>query len=111
VGNAGAVARFLAGHREVIAVHYPGLSGPLPGDEMATGGYVCSFELADAVRAQRVAGALRLFTLATSVGGVESLAEWRHAADPEAPEGLIRLSLGVEDEADLVADLACALDA
>ena len=59
-----------------------------------------------------VAGKLRLFTNATSLGGCESLVEHRasvEGANPRSPQNLLRLSVGLEDGGDLVADLAQAL--
>ena len=81
-----------------------------------------SFDVGDMDRARRVMEALRLFTIAESLGAVESLANhpatMTHASIP-APireeigvtDGLIRLSVGVEDEVDLLADLDAALGA
>jgi cystathionine gamma-synthase len=59
-----------------------------------------------------VVGRLQLFHRATSLGGVESLVEHRHTIEPHTgiPETLIRLSVGIEDAGDLIADLAQALD-
>ena len=80
------------------------------------GGYgpMVSFRVGSADRARRVVGGLRLFRNATSLGGVESLAEHRAPVEgpgsPVAPD-LIRLSLGIEDPEDLVKDLRGALDA
>jgi cystathionine gamma-synthase len=76
---------------------------------MAGFGGIVSFEVADAAAARRVVGGLRLFTVATSLGGVESLAEHRAVVDPEAPPGLIRLSIGLEASGDLIDDLEAAL--
>jgi cystathionine gamma-synthase len=119
--NAERVARMLAGHPAVKRVYYPGLESH-PGYEIARrqqacGGAMVSFELAgglDAVRA--MLSALRLFSLAESLGGVESLvahpASMTHAAmDAEArqragiSDSLLRLSIGIEDGDDLVDDL------
>ena len=125
--NAAAVAAFLLGRPGVRAVHYPGLRDH-PGHHIAqrqqTGfGAMLSFELdggPDAVRA--FLGALKVFVLAESLGGVESLvahpqsmthagmsAEARAAAGIGA--GLLRLSVGLEAEADLLADLDQGLEA
>ena len=62
--------------------------------------------------ALRVAGRLNLFHRATSLGGVESLVEHRHTIEPHTgiPEGLLRLSVGIEDIEDLKADLLDALE-
>lgn len=125
--NAHAVARYLAGHPLVAAVHYPGLPSH-PGHDIARTqqagfGAMLSFELrggTDAVR--RFVEAVRVFTLAESLGGVESLvahpATMTHASmDPDArrgagiTDGLLRLSVGLEAEADLISDLDQALDA
>jgi cystathionine gamma-synthase len=116
-GNAAAVAAFLAQHREVERVHYPGLRTD-PGFEVASrqmeaAGGMLSFVVRDGrPRAFDVAARLRLFTRATSLGGPESLVEHRASVEGEgtrAPEGLLRLSIGLEHPDDLVADLAQAL--
>jgi cystathionine beta-lyase/cystathionine gamma-synthase len=83
-------------------------------------GGMVSFELADEAAALRALERLRLFALAESLGAVESLAEhparMTHASVPPAErhqaglgDGLIRLSIGVEDVSDLIADLESAL--
>ena len=125
--NAAAVAAFLAGRSEVAAVHYPGLashpSHAIAKTQQAGFGAMLSFDLAggtDAVR--RFVEATRVFTLAESLGGVESLvahpATMTHAgmgAEARAAagigDGLLRLSVGLEAEADLIADLETALKA
>lgn len=125
--NAAAVAAFLAGRDEVAAVHYPGLashpSHAIARTQQAGFGAMLSFDLAggtDAVR--RFVEAVRVFTLAESLGGVESLvahpATMTHAgmgAEARAAagigDGLLRLSVGLEAEADLIADLETALEA
>ena len=122
--NALAVARFLEGHPAVRAVHYPGLEShpqhALARRQMRESGGMVSFELDDEERALRVLARLRLFLLAESLGAVESLAEhpgrMTHASVPPETrrqvgigDGLIRLSVGVEDVEDLVADLEQAL--
>jgi cystathionine gamma-synthase len=115
------VARFLAEHPAVNRVHYPGLPEH-PGHEVAArqmrrfGGMV-SFEVASADAAVAVVERTRLFFLAESLGGVESLVEvpapMTHASvagSPlEVPDTLIRLSVGIEHPDDLVADLDQAL--
>ena len=123
--NALAIAEHLAGQPSVRAVHYPGLASH-PQHELAArqmggvyGGMV-SFELGDEAAAVRVLEALRLFTLAESLGAVESLAEhpglMTHVSVPSAErrrtglgDGLLRLSVGIEDLDDLLADLDDAL--
>jgi len=132
--NALAIARFLAARDDVAWLRYPGLAegrfahpqAALAAGQMAAGGGMVSFVPAAGgrhgrsarERAVAVCEATRLFTLAESLGGVESLIElpavMTHASvatSPlEVPEALIRLSVGIEDAADLVADLAAALD-
>jgi cystathionine gamma-synthase len=125
--NAMAVARFLARHPLVAAVHYPGLvsdAGHAIALTQQKGfGAMLSFELgggADAVR--RFVEAVEVFTLAESLGGVESLvahpatmthssmgAEARRVAG--ISDSLLRLSIGLEAEADLIADLEHGLAA
>jgi cystathionine beta-lyase/cystathionine gamma-synthase len=122
--NAMQVATALQAHRSVKRVHYPGLeSHPNRGvasRQMRMFGGMVSFEVADESTALRTLERLRLFALAESLGAVESLAEhparMTHASIPAAErkragvgDGLIRLSIGVEDAADLIADLESAL--
>ena len=107
------IARFLVESAAVTRVWYPGLHGH-PGHEVALRqmkmfGGVLSFEMNSAGAAASVVRSLRLFRRATSLGGVESLCEHRLDADPDAPPGLIRLSVGLEGVDDLVADLGAAL--
>lgn len=124
--GAQAVAAWLAGRREIAKVHYPGLASH-PQHDLARRqqdgyGAMLSFELADSSREKvdHVLRKLRWFTLAESLGGVESLvahpASMTHASmTPEArqragiTDGVIRLSIGIEDPADLIADLDQAL--
>ena len=123
--NALAVAEHLEAQPAVRVVHYPGLAShpqhQLAARQMAGvyGGMV-SFELESEAAAVRVLEALRLFTLAESLGAVESLAEhpglMTHASVPSQErrrtglgDGLLRLSVGVEDLADLLDDLDSAL--
>jgi cystathionine gamma-synthase len=101
--NAAEIARRLADHPAVTAVHYPGL------------GAMVSVELGgDAEAAEKVAGATELWVHATSLGGVESSLERRRRWPGErdvVPETLLRLSLGIEDVEDLWHDLEAALTA
>jgi cystathionine beta-lyase/cystathionine gamma-synthase len=122
-----AVARFLAAHPRVRAVHYPGLEShpqrALAAAQMAGGSGVVSFELHGGLAAaERFVAALELAPRAASVGGVESLVVHPAAmlsttmsAEEFARVGvapdLVRLSVGLEDERDLLDDLAHALDA
>ena len=124
--NTVAVVDLLTSHPAVSRVYYPGLADH-PGHEVAarqqTGfGAMVSFELEGGLEAVGpFLGSLEYFFLAESLGGVESLvahpATMTHSSmDPLTrkragiSEGLIRLSVGIEDPADLVADLAAALD-
>lgn len=98
-----------------LTVWYPGLAAH-PGHAVAAAqmsgfGGVLSFEVSTAETASRIVGRLELFRVATSLGGVESLAEHRIEADPSAPPGLIRLSIGLEGTDDLWADLEQAIRA
>jgi cystathionine gamma-synthase len=122
--NAEKVAELLVGHPAVGDVLYPGLAGH-PGHEVAAkqmrrfGGMV-SFRVAGGREAAlRVCAATEIFTLAESLGGVESLIEhpgqMTHASVAgsalEVPDDLVRLSVGIEDVEDLLDDLRAALAA
>ena len=125
--SAQAVAEYLVAHDKVALVHYPGLAGfpqrALARRQMAAPGGMIGFELEGGIEAgRRFMNALRLFTRAVSLGDAESLAQ--HPASmthsfytPEErqahliSEGLVRLSVGLEDAADLIDDLRQALDA
>jgi cystathionine beta-lyase/cystathionine gamma-synthase len=112
------VARHLAAHPRVTAVHYPGLGtadAEVVGRQMPAGcGPLLSFEIAasdPAKAADTVVGGSRLILPATSFGGVESTWERRARWPGEtAPDGLIRLSVGVEPAADLISDIDTALE-
>lgn len=115
--NAERVAEYLAGHRAVEAVHYPGLSSD-PGHttarrQMARYGGMVSVQIrGGAEAALAVVARVRLFTRATSLGGPESLIEHRASSEgpgSRTPPGLLRLSVGLEHPDDLVEDLAQAL--
>jgi cystathionine gamma-synthase len=116
--NAGKVAAFLSEHPKVSAVHYPGLeSSPfhaLAKKQMSGFGGMLSFETRGGKEAaMTVAAHVDVFTRATSLGGVESLIEHRASIEgPESktPQGLLRVSVGLEHADDLVDDLAQALD-
>ncbi|MBK7815388.1 MAG: methionine gamma-lyase [Rhodocyclaceae bacterium] len=123
--NARAVAEFLAGHGKIAVVHYPGVASfpqlELARRQMAQPGGMIAFELKDGIEAgRRFMNTLRVFTRAVSLGDAESLAQ--HPASmthafytPEErvehliSEGLVRLSIGLEDIADLLGDLEQAL--
>lgn len=120
--NAMQVATFLQSHPKVSVVHYPGLeSNPfhaLAGKQMSGYGGMLSFELtgdkaASKDAAMAVAANVEIFTRATSLGGVESLIEHRasiEGAQSLTPQGLLRVSIGLEHPEDLIDDLAQALD-
>jgi cystathionine gamma-synthase len=121
--NAAAVAELLRSHRRVDRVYYPGLPDH-PGHQVAVGqmrhfGGMVSFTLAGGEEAAlRVARSTRLFTLAESLGAVESLIEHPHRMTHASVAGsalavdpaLLRLSVGLETLEDLLADLQQALD-
>ena len=126
VENAEKVAEYLTGHSEVKKVYYPGLKSH-PGYEInqrqaKNGGAMISFELNEGHDTNAFFRALNVITLAESLGGVESLAchpaSMTHAAIPKEirdevgiTEGLIRLSIGIEDVDDLIKDLEQAIEA
>jgi cystathionine beta-lyase/cystathionine gamma-synthase len=117
------LAAHLSGHSSIAAVYHPSLPGADPlgliGRQMAGPGSLLAFELRGGFDAARAtAQALRLITHAVSLGGVDSLlqhpASLTHRpveASARPPESLLRLSVGLEDAADLIADLEQALDA
>jgi len=115
--NARRVAEFLQSHPQVEAVHYPGLeTSPfhaLARRQMRDFGGMLSFEVKGGMEAaMAVAAAVEIFTRATSLGGVESLIEHRASIEgPESktPQGLLRVSIGLEHPDDLIDDLAQAL--
>ncbi len=116
--NAMKVATFLASHAKVSAVHYPGLEGNafhgVAKRQMSGFGGMLSFEAKGGKdAAMTVAANVDVFTRATSLGGVESLIEHRASIEgPESktPQGLLRVSVGLEHADDLIDDLAQALD-
>ncbi|GAB2594579.1 trans-sulfuration enzyme family protein [Spirosoma areae] len=111
------VADFLNGHPAVEQVHYPGLAHhpdrALIHQQMNGPGAMLSIQVkGGAESALRIIGRLRLFTRATSLGGVESLIEHRASSEgpnSTTPQNLLRLSVGLEHAEDLIADLAQAL--
>jgi cystathionine gamma-lyase len=123
--NAGKLAEFLAAQPQVAAVHYPGLKSH-PQHELAKkqmsgfGGMISVTLKTDLAGTRRFMEALKIFTVAESLGGVESLAnhpaimthasvpkEWRDASG--VTDNLVRLSVGIEAAADLEADIKQAL--
>ena len=113
-----AIARHFEGHPALKAVLYPGLPCH-PGHEIAKrqmdGGFGGMLSLrvnGDAERALDIVKRCEVFTRATSLGGVESLIEHRYSIEGEGspiPKDLVRLSIGIEDVEDLIADLEQAL--
>ena len=124
--NGEKVANYLAQHPKVAKVYWPGFSNH-PGHAIAKKqmrgfGGMLSFELKNDAdtEVKRVLSSTKLFALAESLGGVESLinhpATMTHASIPREEriknglsDGLIRLSIGIEDAEDLIADLAQAI--
>ncbi len=120
--NALKLARWLERHPKVARVIYPGLEShpqfAVARKQMCRpGGMISMILRGGAVAAERVVCATRLFTLAESLGGVESLIEvpatMTHLSVAESPlavdPGLVRLSVGIENVEDLIADLDAAL--
>ncbi|MGA7052022.1 MAG: cystathionine gamma-synthase [Mycobacterium sp.] len=121
--NASAIAEFLAGHPAVSSVLYPGLPTH-PGHEIAArqmrgfGGMVSVRMRGGRPAAEKLCASTAIFILAESLGGVESLIEhpsaMTHASTAgsqlEVPDDLVRLSVGIEDVADLLGDLEQALN-
>ncbi len=124
--NARRVADLLDDQRAVSRVRYPGLAHhpqhELAKSQMRDFGSMVSFDLGSEDRANRFAGLTRVFQLAESLGGVESLvsvpSSMTHASVPDAKKaeigltpGLVRLSVGIEDGDDLIEDITQALEA
>jgi cystathionine beta-lyase/cystathionine gamma-synthase len=125
--NALQVAQFLERHAKVRRVHYPFLKSHLQyevaKEQMSGGGGIVTFEVKGSGEdARRASESMRLFTLAPSLGGVESLVsipvltshamiEPAHRVQMGVTEQMIRLSVGIEDVNDLIADLDHALEA
>jgi cystathionine gamma-lyase len=124
--NAATVAEFLSRHPKITAVHYPGLKNhpqrALAQRQMRMSGGMLSAEMKGGLPAvKRFLRRLKVFSVAESLGGVESLidhpATMTHASLPAKRreelgivDGLVRLSVGIEDVADLTSDLKSALD-
>ncbi len=117
--SAQAIAEHFDGHPKITRVLYPGLPSH-PGHDVAarqmTGGFGGMMSLrikGGAAEALRLSGACRLFKRATSLGGVESLIEHRAGIEPTdspVPPDLLRLSIGIEDTGDLIADIEHGLE-
>lgn len=115
--SAAALAQFLAAHPKVEAVHYPGLASH-PGhaiakQQMSAFGGMLAVQAGSGIEgSMAIAGRLRLFTQATSLGGTESLVENRASVEgpgTRAPANLLRVSVGLEHVEDLKADFDEAL--
>jgi len=124
--NARNLASFLLSRREISRVLYPGLANPpqhaLARQQQSGFGGMIAFDLGSVEKAAVFCDTVKLFTLAESLGGVESLvchpATMTHASVPPDErqrlgigDGMVRLSVGIEDAADLEADIAQALNA
>jgi cystathionine gamma-lyase len=115
-GSALAVATALRDHPAVLDCRYPGLpddaSHPTASRQMSSYGPIVAFTVESQRAAERWLSEVRLVIPATSFGGVHSTAERRARwAGDDIPPGFIRLSIGLEDPADLVEDITRALDA
>lgn len=117
VENAVKIAAFLESNPNVERVFYPGsVSHPqykIAQKQMLAGGGMLSFLVkGDAQATRKVVNQVKIFTQATSLGGVESLIEHRASVegpDTKTPQNLLRVSVGLENAEDLIADLAIAL--
>jgi len=117
VENATALANYLENHPSVEAVFYPGLKSH-PQHELAQkqmlsyGGMLSFLTKGGEEKAHSVVNSLKIFTQATSLGGVESLIEHRYSvegSDTKTPKNLLRVSVGLEHIDDLIADLEAVL--
>ncbi|MBR7797971.1 bifunctional cystathionine gamma-lyase/homocysteine desulfhydrase [Agaribacter marinus] len=122
--NTNKLAAYLQGHSQVVAIYYPGLPnhpGHAIAKKQASGfGGMISFDVGSREKAEQVIERIKFFTLAESLGAVESLvsvpAQMTHASIPRErrlelgiSDGLIRLSVGIEDANDLLEDIEEAL--
>ncbi len=115
VATAGRLARMLVDHPAVSQVRYPGLvedpSHALARKQMSAPGFLIGFTLRDAAAAESFLAGTSLVYDATSFGGIHTSAERRARwGTDDVPEGFIRMSVGLEDPEDLIADLCGALD-
>ncbi|MEU7620365.1 cystathionine gamma-lyase [Micromonospora rifamycinica] len=112
--NAAALVELLAGRAGVTGLRWPGRPDdpayPVASRQLRRMPGVLSFDLGDADRVARFVAASRLVTAATSFGGLHTSADRRAQWGDDTAPGFVRLSCGVEDTADLVADVAAALD-
>ncbi|GGM37076.1 putative cystathionine gamma-lyase [Micromonospora sonchi] len=113
--NAEALARLLAARADVSGLRWPGLADdpayPVASRQLRRMPGVLSFDLGSAERVARFLEASRLVAAATSFGGLHTSADRRAQWGDDTAPGFVRLSCGVEDSVDLVADVAAALDA
>ena len=113
--NAEAVARLLAARTDVSGLRWPGLPDdpayPVASRQLRRMPGVLSFDLGGAERVARFLDAARLVSAATSFGGLHTTADRRAQWGDDTAPGFVRLSCGVEDTADLTADVSAALDA
>ncbi|MEV0002041.1 cystathionine gamma-lyase [Micromonospora sp. NPDC050980] len=113
--NAEALAGLLAGRPDVTGLRWPGRPAdpayPVASTQMRRMPGVLSFDLGDAGRVARFLDASRLVAAATSFGGLHTTADRRAQWGDDTAPGFVRLSCGIEDAADLLADVAAALDA
>ncbi|ROT32689.1 cystathionine gamma-lyase [Micromonospora sp. HM5-17] len=113
--NAAAVAAALRARTDVTGVRWPGLPDdpayPVASRQMRRFPGVVSFDLGSADRVARFLAASRLVFAATSFGGLHTTADRRAQWGDDVPAGFLRFSCGIEDTADLLADLTAALDA
>jgi cystathionine gamma-lyase len=112
--NAAAIAAMLATRSDVDSVRWPGLPGdpayPVAVRQMRRMPGVVSFDLGSAGRVAAFLAGSRLVAAATSFGGLHTTADRRAQWGDDTTEGLVRLSCGIEDTDDLLADLSAALD-
>jgi len=112
--NAGALSAVLAGHEAVRSVRWPGLPGDpsyvVASKQMRRIPGIVTFELGDADAVAGFFAASDLVIPATSFGGLHTTGDRRAQWGDDTPAGLVRLSCGIEDAADLVADVSRALD-
>ncbi|AVT41454.1 cystathionine gamma-lyase [Plantactinospora sp. BB1] len=113
--NAAAVAAVLRARSDVAGLRWPGLGDdpayPIASRQLRRVPGIVAFDLGDADRVARFLAASRLVFAATSFGGLHTSADRRAQWGDGVSAGFVRLSCGVEDTADLVADLTAALDA
>jgi cystathionine beta-lyase/cystathionine gamma-synthase len=123
--NASALANMLSAHPKVVRTYYPGLEShqnhEIAAAQMSGFGGMVSFDLSSLEAGKSFVNNVRLAALATSLGGVETIVQhavsMTHASIPEEErrragisDGLIRMSVGIEDVEDLKADIAQALE-